>query len=386
MNESDGELLLQYARERSDAAFRALVDRHTPMVFAICRRKLADQQLAEDATQSVFAALASNAKTLEPGPLGGYLARTATYISMNLAKARAARQKHEQRFQEALRPMRDPPESNNRLEAVQAALTDLRPTYREAVTLRYIAGLSVEGVAVALEISPETAKKRLVRALAHLRQRMQDQGFAMSLWLAAGQLQRLRQAPPVGLAARISDAILSGSPPPFPIQRLRLPRLAAHPLLGTAATLAAVCLVTAALMPRVQRPRPTTTLTPSALTRPTLPSPPTSQAITIQERLGRRIPDFYDHQTSFADTLLTVSQMSGIAIDAQWDSIEEGGISRKTPVQIELHNMSAQQQLEAILKQVAPGKLEYVIAGDHLIVRARSDGQNGGQAAVLDHG
>ena len=386
MNESDGELLLQYARERSDAAFRALVDRHTPMVFTICRRKLADQQLAEDATQSVFAALASNAKTLEPGPLGGYLARTATYISMNLAKARAARKKHEQRFQEALRPMRDPPESNKRLEAVQAALTDLRPTYREAVTLRYIAGLSVEGVADALEISPETAKKRLVRALAHLRQRMQDQGFAMSLWLAAGQLQRLRQAPPAGLAARISDAILSGSPPPFPVQRLRLPRLAAHPLLGTAATLAAVCLVTAALMPRIQRPRPTTTaLTPSALTRPTLPSPPTSQSITIQERLGRRIPDFYDHSTSLEGTLWSLSHSSGIQIDGQWDSIEASGINRATPIQIELHNMSARQQLDAILKQVAPGKLEYVIAGDHIVVRARSDG-HGGQAAALDHG
>lgn len=380
MNESDGELLLRYARERSEAAFRALVDRHTRMVFAICRRKLGDQQLAEDATQMVFAALASNAQTLEPGPLAGYLAKTAIYISGNLGKARAARKRHEQRFQEALRPMREPDEVDDRLEAVQAALAHLGPTYRDAVTLRYIAGLSVEGVAGALEISPETAKKRLVRALAHLRQRLQDQGFAMSLWLAAGLLRRLREEPPVGLSQRICDAVLSGSATQAPRPRPKLRRPPANALLGTAAALTGVYIVVAAFMPRVQSPVPA-----PALRSATLPSPPGSQPVALEVRLGRRIPDFYDHATSFASTLVTVSQLSGIPIDPQWDSIEASGISRDTVVKIELHNMSARQQLDEILNSVAPGKLEYVIAGDHLVVRARTVQQGGGQTAAVDH-
>ena len=277
--------------------------------------------------------------------------------------------------------MREPQETDDRLDAVQVALAHLRPAYREAVTLRYIAGLSVDEVASALDISLATAKKRLVRALAHLRQRMEDQGYATSLWLAAALLQKLREDPPVGLAGRISDSILSGSSAQLPQQRLRIPKLPAPAALGATAALAGICIVAAALMPRVQRPPPT-----ALATAPSSGSPRASQPGTLEERIGRRIPDYYDHSTSLKDTLLAVSQMSGIPIDPQWDSIEASGISRNTPVQIELHNMSARQQLDAILQQVAPGKLEYVLSGDHIVVRARSVGEHGGQAAALDHG
>src|SRR6202030_3210578 len=110
--------------------------------------------------------------------------------------------KHEQHLQQEMPgPMQRISESDDRLAAVQQGLARLRGIYREAVTLRYIDGLSVEGVAVALGVSRETVKKRLARALGHLRTRMQEQGFASSLVLTAALLRRLRVPVPPQLAS-----------------------------------------------------------------------------------------------------------------------------------------------------------------------------------------
>ena len=58
---SDAELLHRYAAQRNDAAFAALVERHGPMVLAICRRILRHAQDAEDAFQATFLVLARKA-------------------------------------------------------------------------------------------------------------------------------------------------------------------------------------------------------------------------------------------------------------------------------------------------------------------------------------
>jgi DNA-directed RNA polymerase specialized sigma24 family protein len=61
----DSNLLLQYARDGSETAFRGLVSRHIPLVFATARRLLAgDVHLAQDVTQLVFIDLARKATSL----------------------------------------------------------------------------------------------------------------------------------------------------------------------------------------------------------------------------------------------------------------------------------------------------------------------------------
>ncbi len=53
----DGALLEQFTRQRSDAAFAALLDRHGPMVLSVCRGVLRDEHLAEDVFQATFLVL-----------------------------------------------------------------------------------------------------------------------------------------------------------------------------------------------------------------------------------------------------------------------------------------------------------------------------------------
>ena len=64
---SDGQLLERYLRRGDDsaeAAFRALVERHGPMVLRACRGVLHDVHAAEDAFQATFLILARKAGSI----------------------------------------------------------------------------------------------------------------------------------------------------------------------------------------------------------------------------------------------------------------------------------------------------------------------------------
>ena len=61
---SDLDLLGQFAREKSQDAFTALVQRHVNLVYSAALRQVRSPQLAEEIAQSVFADLARVAATL----------------------------------------------------------------------------------------------------------------------------------------------------------------------------------------------------------------------------------------------------------------------------------------------------------------------------------
>src|SRR3954466_10480957 len=91
---SDGQLLECYVRTREEAAFAALVHRHGPMVWGVCRRVLSSHQDAEDAFQATFLVLVRKAGSIVPREmvanwLYGVAHQTALKARATTAKRRA---------------------------------------------------------------------------------------------------------------------------------------------------------------------------------------------------------------------------------------------------------------------------------------------------------
>src|SRR5437588_3719247 len=88
----DSSLLTAFATGRDEAAFAALLGRHGPWVWGLCRRLLGDVHAAEDAFQATFLVLAREAGAVRrPERLGPWLYGVARRISL---KARAAVARH----------------------------------------------------------------------------------------------------------------------------------------------------------------------------------------------------------------------------------------------------------------------------------------------------
>jgi DNA-directed RNA polymerase specialized sigma24 family protein len=88
----DADLLEQYARENSGAAFTALVERHIGLVHSVALRHTANPQRAQDITQAVFIILARKAAALNRKTiLPGWLYHTARLTAANLQRAETSR-------------------------------------------------------------------------------------------------------------------------------------------------------------------------------------------------------------------------------------------------------------------------------------------------------
>jgi DNA-directed RNA polymerase specialized sigma24 family protein len=83
----DHELLREYVRDRSQDAFRELVDRHLAMVDGAARRMVRDNHLAEDVAQWVFRTLAEKAGTLRRHQvIGGWGCQTTRHLAMHAVR------------------------------------------------------------------------------------------------------------------------------------------------------------------------------------------------------------------------------------------------------------------------------------------------------------
>src|SRR5262245_47387688 len=80
----DAALLNAYGDRGDSTAFRALVERHGPLVLRLCRRLLGDAHSAEDAFQATFLVLARRAKTIRrPEALAAWLFGVARRVCRN---------------------------------------------------------------------------------------------------------------------------------------------------------------------------------------------------------------------------------------------------------------------------------------------------------------
>jgi len=89
---TDGELLTRFLGHRDDAALAALVRRHAPMVWGVCRRLLRGHHDAEDAFQATFLVLVRKAATVVPREMvGNWLYGVAHQTSVRLRATAAKR-------------------------------------------------------------------------------------------------------------------------------------------------------------------------------------------------------------------------------------------------------------------------------------------------------
>src|SRR3954447_2958890 len=97
---SDGQLLDRFVTRQERASIEALVVRHGPMVWGVCRRVLRDHHDAEDAFQATFLVLARKAASIVPREkVGNWLYGVAYQTAL---KARATRAKRRGREIQAL--------------------------------------------------------------------------------------------------------------------------------------------------------------------------------------------------------------------------------------------------------------------------------------------
>jgi RNA polymerase sigma factor (sigma-70 family) len=204
---SDQQLLQQYVRDQSEAAFRALVERHVDLVYGAAYRQLNNRATAEETTQTVFVMLAARAASLAGHPsLAGWLYHTSVNQARQQFRGEQRRRLREEAAVQLANTMQanEPPALAGDLDE---AMLELHDDDREAVVLRFFKQMPLKQVGAALGIDEDTAQKRISRAVEKLRQIFVKRGIAVSaVALSAALSVTAAQAAPVGLAATVTAA------------------------------------------------------------------------------------------------------------------------------------------------------------------------------------
>ncbi|WP_083542477.1 RNA polymerase sigma factor SigE [Kribbia dieselivorans] len=199
-------------------SWEEIVEQHSARVYRLAYRLTGNQHDAEDLTHDTFVRVFRSLHTYQPGTFEGWLHRITTNLFLD-----RMRRKQRIRFdalsdESAARlPSREGTPEQTYADAhfdddVQRALDSLPPTFRAAVVLCDIEGLSYEEIADTLGIKLGTVRSRIHRGRAQLREA-----------LAHRDPQLRAQAP--------DDGATHHTPKPEPTRRRTTPALpVARPL------------------------------------------------------------------------------------------------------------------------------------------------------------
>ncbi|MGO9464214.1 MAG: RNA polymerase sigma factor [Isosphaeraceae bacterium] len=175
---TDGQVFERFATANDPDAFRLLVERHGPMVLAVCRSNLRNVHDVDDAFQNTFVNLALHAATIERGDsIGPWLHRVAIRTAMRIRNDANRRRARERSTIESTKESTfDPPDdSSNRL--LREEVSRLPDRYRLPLVLCYLQGKSNQEAAAQLDCPVGTIKGRLSRARHVLRERLSRRGL-----------------------------------------------------------------------------------------------------------------------------------------------------------------------------------------------------------------
>ncbi len=199
---TDAQILERFVARRDEGAFAILVERHGPMVLAVCRGVLKNVNDAEDAFQATFLVLFRKADGLRVGgSLGSWLYRVAYRIALR-ANAVAARRR-ERSWEESVMTARVAPTGEAEadrelLPMIHQEIDRLPDRYRAPIALCYLEGLSYEEAAHRLGWPLGTVGSRMARARELLKSRLTRRGVTATSAALAALLAREATAAPAG--------------------------------------------------------------------------------------------------------------------------------------------------------------------------------------------
>jgi RNA polymerase sigma factor (sigma-70 family) len=326
---TDGQLMAQTLGDGDarEAAFRALVIRHGPMVLGVCRRILDDPHAAEDAFQATFLVLVKKARTLrDRDRVTSWLYGVAQRVARK-AKAESARRRVvESRLVPAVvQGAGDHAQAELRA-VIDEEIGRLPERYRLPLILCHLEGMRHHEAAERLGCPVGTVESRLSRARDQLRARLVRRGLAPAGGVLAGLLLSTEaRASLSSLVASTTHALLKPSTVGA-VKRAAWPGWLHHacalkPVSSTWAGMATLCLmicggaslvVTDAYQARgtqvreIAQPSLKAEPRPTAKQPPAPPSPPPSAA-SAPATPARRAP----HALAFP--------LAGLTIDGRLD-------------------------------------------------------------------
>jgi RNA polymerase sigma factor (sigma-70 family) len=224
---TEDQLLERFVARRDEAAFEALLARHGPMVWGVCRRWLDDPSDAEDAFQATFVVLARRAGSIRRGdPVGAWLHGVARKVAAR-ARADVERRRRRERIDPEILA-KTPAVERDGYElrwALDEEIGRLPEKYRRPIVLCYLEGRTHDEAARELRWPVGTVRGRLARARDLLRTRLVRRGIATATAL--------------GVSASVGAARAAAVPPSlFEATTRAVSRIPAGP--ATAATTAGV--------------------------------------------------------------------------------------------------------------------------------------------------
>jgi RNA polymerase sigma factor (sigma-70 family) len=203
---TDGQLLEHFLGRREEVYLAALVRRHGPMVWGVCRRVLHNHHDAEDAFQATFLVLVRKAKSIVPREmvanwLYGVAHQTALKARATIAKRRS-RERQVTHMPEMEAMQQDP--WNDLQPLLDRELSRLPDRHRLPIVLCDLEGKTRQEVARQLGVPEGTVASRLARARTQLARRLARHGLAVSGGTLAVVLAR-------EASAGVPSAVLSGT-------------------------------------------------------------------------------------------------------------------------------------------------------------------------------
>ncbi len=223
------QLLERFVSRRDEPAFAALVARHGPMVYGVCRRLLGDPHDVEDAFQATFLVLVRRAGTLRDRErLAPWLFGVARKVARRARDDRSRRHLREKTGGNDLGLV--PAFDDHRVEQGRGLVEEIERlprSLRDPLILCCCEGLSYDDAAERLRCSVAAVRGRLFRARERLRVRLARRGLApvagtLAAWSAPGAttagsvpltlLESTTQAA-LGLAQLTGQATIAGTVP-----------------------------------------------------------------------------------------------------------------------------------------------------------------------------